>query len=161
MYLTRRSFLKSGAITALSAGLILQTGALALGQKSSQSTSAEGFQIPYEATQSPTFYYTRETFQPYVGGIFVARGVGGRAVELKLLRVRDCTPSSKTRLTTEQAPKTDCFALEFSSPARLSELTSIYKLNHAALGEFELFMTSREDEREQIFYEAVFNHLIP
>jgi hypothetical protein len=118
------------------------------------------FQIPHAATQSPTFYFTRDTFAPYVGGIFRARGVGGRIVNLKLQPVRDCTPGAKSMLLTKRSRKSDCFALTFRSPVALSDLTSIYTLEHGALGKFDLFMTGREGARGVYFYEAVFNHAL-
>lgn len=161
MSVTRRKFLKSGAIFALAVGIAINAGAFAFGQKIRKSNPAVDSQIPYEATQSPTFYFTRDTFAPYVGGIFTTRGVGGGTVNLTLQPVRDCMPKASTRLTTRAARKSDCFAITFRSTAQLSDLTTIYRLNHGALGQFDLFMTRREGGHGVYFYEAVFNHLIP
>src|SRR5437588_6946671 len=105
MSFTRRNFLKSGAITVLAAGLVFEPGILAFGQNKKGADSAHGFQIPYEAQQSSVFYYTRATFEPYVGGIFLTRGVGGGVVELTLIAVRDRNPKpppkSKLRVATD------------------------------------------------------------
>jgi hypothetical protein len=163
MSVTRRKFLKSGAMSALAAGIVLNAGVLAFGQKelNRKSNPTIDSQIPYEATQTPTFYFTRDTFAPYVGGIFTTRGVGGHTVNLTLQPVRDCTPKASTKLMTKSARKTDCFALTFRSDEQLSDLTTIYRLNHGALGKFDVFMTQRKGAGGVYFYEAVFNHLVP
>jgi len=114
------------------------------------------FQIPYEAKQAPVFYYTRTTFEPYVGGIFTARA-RRRNVNLTLQSIRDCTPNPKSRITTKSRTS-DCFALVFRASAPLTELTTIQQIEHGALGKFDLFLTRRDDERGVIFYEAVINH---
>lgn len=162
MPITRRLFLRSGALAVLTAGLVLRPGALAFGQEKGVHP------IPAEAEQDPVFVYTRATFEPYVGGIFITRGVGGTTVELKLVAVRDRNPKAgaaparvKGRpVMAATNNRSDCFSLLFRSPEKLSELTSIYRLSHGALGKFDLFMTPSEDEHGQIFYEAVINHLI-
>jgi hypothetical protein len=148
-------------MSALVTSLAFNASALVFGQSLRRSDPAVDFQIPHEATQSPTFYFTRDTFEPYVGGIFTTRGVGGRTVNMKLQPIRDCTPKTTTRLMTKPARKSDCFALTFRAPARLSDLTTIYRLKHGALGEFDVFMTERAGVRGVYFYEAVFNHLVP
>lgn len=152
--------MKSGAMSALAAGLALNAGSFVFGQSGRRSNPAADFQIPFEATQSPTFYFTRDTFAPYVGGIFTTRGVGGGTVKLTLQSIRDCKPKASTKLMTKPARNSDCFALTFSSKAKLSDLTTIYRLNHGALGQVDLFLTRRESDGVY-YYEAVFNHLIP
>jgi hypothetical protein len=56
-------------------------------------------------------------------------------------------------------PNTRGFTLNFRADGPLSEITTIHRLDHAALGRLDLFLTHRVDERGQHFYEAVFNHL--
>ncbi|MCA1593447.1 MAG: twin-arginine translocation signal domain-containing protein [Acidobacteria bacterium] len=159
MSVTRRSFLKSGAITVLTAGIALNVGAVAFGQEKQGSNPALDFQIPFQAKQSQTFYFNRETFKPYVGGIFRARA-GKRSIQMTLTNVRDCTPSPKANLLTKKSRSSDCFALEFSTSGKLTDLTTIYDIEHAALGTFTLFMTRRDGPRGNYFYEAVFNHAL-
>ena len=90
MSVTRRKFLRSGAITVLSAGLVFRPGAIAFGQDVKRPDAARGlYPIPQQAQRDPVFAYTRATFEPYVGGIFSTRGVGGGTVELTLVAVRD------------------------------------------------------------------------
>jgi hypothetical protein len=170
MSVTRRKFLRSGAVTVLSAGLFFRAGAAAFGQDKKRPDAADAMHpIPQQAQQDPVFFYTRQTFEPYVGGIFTTRGVGGTTVELTLVAVRDrnqkpaAAPKGKRPSvavsSSVETHRVDCFSLLFRSPERLSDLTTIYALRHAALGTFDLFMTASEDEQGQVFYEAIINHV--
>jgi hypothetical protein len=154
MSVSRRRFLKTGALTAVAVGCA--PGLRAFGQKSRR--PALDFEIPFEARRDAVFYYTRETFEPYVGGIF--RGLRrGRPVELKLLSVTSYTPSVKTRIATKPSPPTSTFTLTFESDRPLSTLAHVYNLQHAGLGKFSLLMTEAVNPDGQVLYEAVFNHL--
>lgn len=165
MSVTRRRFLRSGAITVLAAGLVFRPGVLAFGQDKKGADSAHGFQVPYEAQQNPVFFYTRATFEPYVGGVFQTRGLGGGVVELTLVSIHDWNakqPKSKIRVATATSTaRTDCFSLLFRASGKLPELTTIYRLEHGALGTFDLFMTPSKGEHGERIYEAVINHLNP
>ena len=115
--------------------------------------------VPFEAKQHPLFYFTRGTFQPYVGGIFIA-SAGRQSISMTLVEVRGYTPKAWGRSSPGRVQPTNSFSLDFSSPGRLTDLTSIYMIQHAALGEFPLFMTWRAGPAGTSLYEAVFNHLI-
>ena len=155
MSVSRRSFIRSAAVCALATGALLRTPLAAFGQAAG---AAQDFAIPYEATTSPVFNFTRATFEPYLKGIFVAAGGRSRTVELQLVAIRDYAPPSDARLTTRAHRRTDCFSLLFRSAAPLSQLSSIHRLEHAALGQFDLFMTESVG-RGGYFYEAVINHV--
>jgi hypothetical protein len=156
MSVSRRSFLRSGAVGALSAGLIFKFSNFAFGQKSAWSNHALDFQIPLEAANDPVFYYTRAMFEPYVGTVFQVRP-GRRTVNLKLVSAKDYQPRS-TAVTTGKTRSTDCFSLLFRSSARLPDFSTIHRLEHPALGKFDLFMTGSEGGGK-MFYTAVINHL--
>jgi hypothetical protein len=159
MPVTRRSFLKSGAITVLTTSIAVNSGALAFGQDRQKPNPALDFKIPFQAQQSPLFYFKRETFQPYVGGLFRV-SAGAHSINMTLTGVRDCTPTAASSKVTKKARMSDCFALEFSSTDKLTDLTTIYDIEHGALGKFALFMTRRDGPRGTYFYEAVFNHAL-
>ncbi|HEY0173483.1 MAG TPA: hypothetical protein VGB98_20900 [Pyrinomonadaceae bacterium] len=159
MPVTRRSFLRSGATAALTAVVALKAAPLAFGQISSKPDTTRDPQIPYEAKQSPLFTFKRETFQPYVGGTFRVRA-GANAVDMKLTEVRGCEVGASGRKLTKKSRPTDCFALTFHADEALTDLTSIYDFEHAALGSFALFLTRRDGPRGTYFYEAVFNHAL-
>jgi hypothetical protein len=154
---TRRSFLRSGVMTVLMAGVALDVVPSIFAQGNPKHDPKKDFPVPFEAQQSTLFYFKRETFQPYVGGIFKVRA-GAKSVEMKLERVRPCTPSPQALKVTKKARPSDCFALEFSSDGALTDLTTIYDVEHAALGTFALFMTRRDGPHGTYEYEAVFNH---
>jgi hypothetical protein len=161
MSVTRRIFLKSGAMSVLAASFLIKSADFAFGQNSGQGNPAVDFPIPYEAKQAPTFYYTRATFEPYVGGVFQTRGVGGHTVDMTLANIRSCEPNTTDLKVTKKWRRSNCFVLNFRSPEQLSDLTNIYKLRHGALGEFDLFLTRRGTTSDGILYEAVFNQVIP
>ena len=154
MSVSRRSFIRSAAVCALTTGALLRTPLAAFGQ-----AAALDFAIPHEATTSPVFHFTQATFEPYLQGIFTAPGVGGRRVELQLVAINGYAPPSGARLTTRAHRRTDCFSLLFRSAAPLSQLSSIHRLGHGALGEFDLFMTESAG-RGEYFYYAVINHVM-
>ena len=152
MSVSRRSFIRSAAVCALATGALLRSPLAAFGQAGSY------FETPYEATTSPVFHFTRATFEPYLQGVFVGAGARSRTVELQLVAIRDYAPPSDARLTTRAHRRTDCFSLLFRSAAPLSQLSSIHRLEHAALGEFDLFLTESVG-RGGYYYEAVINHV--
>ena len=154
MSVSRRSFIRSAAVCALAAGALLRTPLAAFGQAAG---AAQDFPIPYEAATSPVFHYTLATFEPYLKGIFLAAGGRTRTVELQLVAIRGYAPPSGALLT-KAYRRTDCFSLLFRSAAPLSQLSSIHRLEHAALGEFDIFLTESV-ERDEYFYEAVINHV--
>ena len=157
MKATRRSFLRSGVITVFMAGVALDVVPSIFAQGNSQHDPKKDFPVPFEAQQSTVFYFKRETFEPYVGGVFKARA-GAKTIEMKLERVRNCAPTQQALKVTKKTRSSDCFALEFSSAGALTDLTTIYDVEHAALGTFALFMTRRDGPGGTYLYEAVFNH---
>jgi hypothetical protein len=159
MKATRRSFLRSGAITVLMAGVALDMIPSVFAQSNQHPDPTKDFTVPFEAQQSPIFYFKRETFQPYVGGIFKVRA-GVKSVEMTLENVRGCDPTVQAAKVTKKSRPSDCFALVFSSPEALTDLTTIYDVEHAALGKFALFMTRREGPGKTYLYEAVFNRVL-
>src|ERR1044071_2558715 len=115
MSVSRRSFIRSAAVCALATGALLRTPLAAFGQAGGGSN----FAIPYEATTSPVFNFTRATFEPYLDGIFVAAGGRSRTVELQLVAIRDYAPPSGALFTTRTYRRTECFSLLFRSAAQL------------------------------------------
>lgn len=160
MSVSRRRFLKTCALSALGAGGAVGLGPAAFGQDSARPNPALDFAVPFEAQQSPAFYYTRQTFEPYVGGVFRGFAADGGSVNLQLLRVTGYAPKAETRITTRRRRETDSFTLTFRAGRYLSGKADVHLLEHAALGRFRLFMTRYVNRRGQIFYEAVFNHVV-
>ena len=151
MLIARRRFLKTGLLFGASAALFSQTArsgfARTLGLDGSLSD---------QVLNDPLYGFTRETFEPYVGGYFEAPGARGQMVALQLIKVDPFTPKSETRIPTRSG---ESFSLLFSADGALPSSTSIHKIKHGALGEFSLFLTRRDGSRGEIFYEAVINHM--
>ena len=159
MSLSRRRFIKTGALTALSAGFIFKGGeALVFGQKSRQvHTDIE--RVPYEAQKNPILYYKASTFEAYVGGTFIGRDALGRPIELELVRSTPYKIDPKTRLTTARTRETESFSLLFRAQRALPEFSSIQGIEHAVLGNFDLFLKPSRGDNGEIFYEAIINQL--
>jgi hypothetical protein len=157
MTVSRRSFLRSGATAVLVTGLALESVPFSLAQGLRKSGPTRDFQVSQEAKQQPTFYFKQETFQPYLNGVFTLRA-GANSVEATLVSVRDCTP--KANKLTKKARQSTCFALVFKTEEPLTDLTTIYDVEHGALGTFPLFLTRRDGPKKTHFYEAVFNHAL-
>jgi len=154
MAISRRRFIKAGTLTAIAASLAFKTQILAFGQ-----TNTPGFPVPLTAQQKPTFLFTKATFEPYVGSFFQAPNASGQMVSLRLVSVTDYKPSTSTTLSTASPRNTESFSLMFQASGSLPEYTSIHRVSHAALGEFDLFLNLKSSESGQRVYEAVFNHL--
>jgi hypothetical protein len=159
MSVSRRKFIKSGTLTALSAGLVFKTAESVFGQRSKQDRPISKFEVPHEALQNPIIYYGFTTFEPYVGGTFIGRDARGRTIELKLLKVTQYKPNPRTRITTGGTRNTESFSLTFNASRALPPFTSIHAIEHPVLGNFDLFL-QRSDESGQIIYQAVINHLL-
>lgn len=158
MTVSRRTFLRSGAMTVFLTGLALDSVPRVFAQQSRKHNPSRDFQVSYEAKKEPAYYFKRETFQPYLNGVFTLRA-GANSIEATLVSVRDCTPNPKSKVTGKSRPS-DSFALVFRSEGKLTDLTSIYDVEHAALGKFPLFLTRRDGPHGTYFYEAVFNHAL-
>jgi hypothetical protein len=149
MLLARRKFVQSSLV--FTAATALFWGKARSGFAQSLTTRD---QLSTEVLNDPVLRFSRETFEPYVGGYFEAPGARGKAVTLKLLSVDSYVPPPRTKI----AIQTNSFVLLFSADGELPTFTDIHPIKHGALGEFSLFLT-RRDGKDEIFYEAVINHL--
>jgi hypothetical protein len=108
--------------------------------------------------------FTAATFEPYVGGYFQTLNTRGQVVALKLLKVEKFEARKKQKFEMRaaimrNAVQTNSFSLLFVSEERLPQFTTIYKIEHAALGQFDLFLTAGTGKQGELYYQAVFNHL--
>lgn len=160
MTVPRRSFLRSGAMTVFLTTVALDSIPLAFAQKPDKSAdSQQDFQAPSEAKQASSSHFKREAFQPHVGGAFKL-SASASSVAATLVSLRDCTPGPRSHKVTPKMRPSDSFALVFRANGKLTDLTTIYDVEHSALGKFPLFLTRRNGPRGTYFYEAVFNHAL-
>ena len=170
MSIARRSFLKSATMTTLSAGLALCSAQLIFGQRGMDEAprpprrdrrgdAGVNFPIPIEVEQDARYSFKAATFTPYVGDFFQAPNALGEMISLELIRVTEYKMPVTARARPTRARQPYSFTLTFSASEQLPPFTSIHKLSHPALGEFDLFLTSREADDGTLIYEAVFNHI--
>ena len=162
MRLPRRLFLRTGMISAVSAGLALTAAPKVFGQKKPRGKLRipveHRVDLPLEVQGNPVFLFKAETFGPYVGGIFTAPNALGQDIELELTDVSVYRPVNALQIT-KRFIATDSFNLTFKAAAELSPFTSTHTINHPSLGQFDLFLTMRKTDNTNLFYEAVINHL--
>lgn len=161
MNITRRRFLRVGSISALLAGMNLSPARIVFGQQKGASLGKGALPLPYEAKTDPVFYFTSDSFAPYVGSTFrVSRGKG-IAFDATLVSVTDLQAKSQAmaRAFRAQVQEGHCFALSFSAGARDTVSQGICKLSHPALGRFSLFVVPGATSAEGASYAAIINHL--
>lgn len=90
--------------------------------------------------------FTYETFRDRVGETF---GVPGAELELSLVAAQPATGAG-TR-------EGGSFSVFFQGPAERMLLQAIHRLEHAELGEFDLFLVPVARTADGFEYEAVFN----
>jgi hypothetical protein len=155
MPLPRRGFVKSGVFTAVAAGIAISHPGLLLGQEGKDS-----FSISLQAQSDPVFSFTQSTFEAFVGDIFTVPNARGERLELKLANVSGYQMSAKSKaMMIKETPQPRTFSMTFTSAAELPKFTSIHKLNHPRLGNFDLFLTATQIEDGTYVYNAVISHL--
>ena len=154
MLLARRKFIQSSLIFGATAFLLSESSPIAFGR----SLFNDGA-IPDEALRNPVYSFTKETFEPYVGGYFEVVGARGQLVPMKLVKVVSYCPKPETKICKGRALETESFSLQFVADSALPTSSSIYQIKHGALGDFKLFLNRRDPVSREYYYEAVFNRL--
>lgn len=144
---SRRTFLRDLSRSAFAAGFLLASSRAGLGQTNT---------VPAQSQNDPVLLFTAATFAQYVGDIFHAPNSRGENVELRLDQVKKYEPKNRS---TSRAQTTDSFTLVFKASGELPPLTSIHEISHPRLGKFDLFLTRYKNDRGELSYEAVINHL--
>jgi hypothetical protein len=145
MAISRRIFIKVGALAAVAASMSLKPGLAVLGQDLPGKIGAP-------SSPDPLANYTQATFTQYVGSIFTLRS--RVRIELTLTRVVDSLPRKVARTGGRES-----FELHFRGGATaLGQDT--YVLEHPALGTFMMFLVpSGADDNGAQGYIAVINRL--
>jgi hypothetical protein len=154
MSISRRFFLQSSTLAAIAATVSLKPYSFGFAQTKTNT----GYAIPLSAQEQSTYMFTKATFDPYVGGVFQTPDARGRMISLTLLSATQLKATGK--ISTATAVDTDSFSLMFKADRAVPPFTSIYKISHPALGDFDLFLTLHSDATAKSpIYEAVFNHI--
>lgn len=147
--------MNSGALATL--GLSLAPAAAVFAEQRLPQNAASHFQFPDHSERKRRSYFTKGAFDPHLKTVF--RAQSGRAViNLRLVRVEDLTPPAATGVA---AGDSWCFTLVFEASRRLSNLQTIFPMEHPALGKFPLFLVENEPIRGRFHYTATINNLHP
>ncbi len=158
MSVSRRQFMRAGSVYAITAGLSLGLADLALGQKRTRGTDANGsFVVPADAQRDPLYYMTRQTFSQYVDTVFVIDPGYTFAIETKLVAVTDLRTAAEQKKNT---PGRECFSLIFLAMEDRMLKQRTYQIRHQALGTFELFVVPNRDKQDRLYFEAVINRAV-
>ena len=140
MSISRRIFIKAGALAAIAAGIAVKPAVLAL---------AQGQIAP---VADPLSNYTQATFEQYVNSIFTLRRFV--TLEVVLEKVEDTLSPKVSR-----AGGRESFTLHFRGGGQALRQDT-YVVDHPALGTFSLFLVpSGADENGAQGYVAVINRL--
>lgn len=135
----------------------LSPAKLIFGQEKNRPASKGSFAIPYEAKTDAAFYFTHETFAPYVNSTF--RISRGKAVSFDATLVEVSNYQAQSRTSKVQTQVGECFSLSFRAGERDAVSQGTYKFVHPALGRFSLFIVPSESTAGGTTYEAIINHL--
>ncbi len=94
---------------------------------------------------------TYEALTAALDTLFKVHGRNGETVEMKLVEV---SPLKKTA-------QTESFSLTFQAPIDSPLGQGNYPIEHLQLGPAELFIVPVKQEAGHLFYQAVFNRLVP
>ncbi len=160
MTLSRRWFLKGFTLTAFTFGSTLGGLNSAAGQNPKHSTPVLDSKPQRKVKRELLSYYNRSAFDPCVGSTFRVNTGLNKKIDLKLVQISDYHADPNTRISLLKGRETETFSLHFSAKERLPEFTSVYRIEHDALGAFDLFLVYRYQQADVHFYEAVFNRVI-
>lgn len=173
MSFSRRAFLRLGATCALGIGLPLQLANHAFGQQraAGQPPPSGLAEIPYESQLDPVFHFTSQTFRPYLTTTFrLQGGSDGRAFNAQLVEVTDVGSRlvkvrgrGRDEVRVMRAAQGEvCFSLIFAGARNEAARQGIYRVEHDALGSFELFLVPVGRPGGQLtHYEAIINRMAP
>lgn len=156
MTISRRIFIRNGALAAAFSGVMFKTAHGATGDPASG--TAAGVAAP-GAGRARAALFAKESFTPHLNTQFMVRDRDAKAVRMTLAAVEDHLPHAGKRAAAARRP-CECFSLQFRHDSGEALLQDTYRFEHPALGKFSLFIVpSRDAERRSGTYEAVINRL--
>jgi hypothetical protein len=151
MTITRRKFLRAGALVAVSAAVPLKSVLVVAGQEARQ-TEFGGSPVPLRS-QDPLAYYTRSAFSSHLNSIFRLH-TGYSTVDVTLVRVTDLAPEVSKAETGKE-----CFSLLFVGES-VALPQNTYLVEHQSLGSFRLFLVpGGPDQHGAQSYVATINRI--
>lgn len=99
---------------------------------------------------------TKAIFAEQLNTTFRAFYAPEEALELELIEATD--PDEHKEVKPKRHER---FSLLFRGPQGQVLWHGIYKFQHERMGEFELYLSPVEQDEDGVYYEAVFNRLLP
>jgi len=153
MTVSRRKFLKTGAMVSLAA-VIPAKSAFArqpgVGQQ-------ELFRIPAGSHADPLDILTEETFSWYVNTKFRVYTSPLTVINLELIKVKRWERPSQPNPA--NAAQLDCFSVVFRGPRNVALESRTYRVEHDQMGSFDIFISPVDDRKKLRRYQAVFNRV--
>ena len=146
MPFSRRHFLRAGGVAIAAASAPISLNALAAEQRSGHTGST-----------GQSALMSKAAFAAHLNTVFLIRPNAGKEVPIELIDLRDCGPAAQQQKAARAGQ--ECFALAFRAPARHTLKQNTYRIEHRALGRFELFVTPVKSNKYGQIYEAIINHV--
>ncbi len=141
MKVSRRKFIGAAPVVA---GAVLGLKGTLFGQR-----------VGGDAVQEEISRLSFTAFNTYTGTDFTFRD-GGEDLPFTLIWVTDTKP-----VGLKVARGQESFVLKFQGPYQHVLKSNTYKVNHFAMGDFELFITDGGRQKKDQFYIAVINRIVP
>lgn len=159
MAISRRKFVKAGALVFLSAGIPSVVANAASNPLARSGKSNSGSKFPTAPTKvgpvGPTGEFTQALFTPHLNSMFRIHAES-RAVNVRLVKISDHKAASSARI--ELAGK-ECFSLMFMGQRGVELEQNTYQIAHGSLGTFELLLVPVGMNSGAQQYQAVFTRL--
>jgi len=153
MAVSRRGFMKQGSLLAVAAAASLASVERVLGlDNSAEQLSVKQDNLTRKSLKSSSLSLTKATFAPYVNTVFRIYPDTSKTVKTTLVSVADIGPVSDKNIAGRE-----CFVLSFRGSEPLRQST--YRIEHDALGRFDLFLVPVGKNRNGRYYQAVINRL--
>jgi hypothetical protein len=153
MALSRRELLKTAGTFALVGGLPLSLTDIALGRQAGGAAplgSRVDVPLPGQKPADPLGSFTMATFAGVVRTDFRVRGKQ-REAKLALVEVKSLTPPDAAR------PHQECFSLLFRNSRCQPLPQDTYRMEHPALGAFDLFLVPMANNGGVLNHVAIIN----
>jgi hypothetical protein len=151
MVVSRRGFMKRGSLLVLAAGVSLSSADRIFGRDTAIESGAKQGDLPPTGDTPAAFNYSKATFTPYVDTVF--RIYSGTSMAIAtLVKVEDIGP-----VPDHNVVGSECFVVRFRGTETLPQNT--YRIEHAALGRFDLFLVPAGKDKKGIYTQAIVNRL--
>ncbi len=149
MPISRRHFLRTGAIAFAAAGAPMSLSALAAAGRSPGKGNARqpGAMLPL---------MSKATFAPHLHTVFLIHSQDGQEILAELIEVRDSGPARQQKANARAGR--ECFSLAFRTTAHPPLAQDTYRVEHRMLGQFDLFIGTVPGKKRGQVYEAIINH---